>query len=127
MSSVAINKEAFKTILAQFSDDVAFETELLNQLFNQLPQHYVDEIIKEQYFERLYNKCYFVIQHSIYKADRKVFGKIEEVAAYLDSLCLDDRKITMYSALNACEKGKPLVGYYITKKFGKNYSVKAMY
>lgn len=125
--NVAINKEAFKNILAQFSGDISFETELLHQLLNQLPEGYVDEIIKEEYFKRLYPKLYFVIQHSVYKADRKCFGRVEEVASYLNSIKVDSKPVTQSVVAYALQKGTTVCGYYIFKEKGKGFSLKGEY
>lgn len=125
--NVAINKEAFKNILAQFSGDISFETELLHQLFNQLPEGYVDEIIKEEYFKRLYPKLYFVIQHSVYRADRKCFGRVEEVTAYLNSINIDSKHITQSAVAYALQKGTTVCGYYIFKEKGKGFNLKGEY
>jgi hypothetical protein len=125
--NVAINKEAFRNILSQFRGDVAFQTELLRQLFNEMPENYVDELLEELYFERLYTKQYFIVQHSIYKADRKCFARIEDVLAYLNSIDVEGKTHSMYAVTNAANKGTLVAGYYIIKSQGKNYKLKNMY
>lgn len=125
--NVAINKEAFKNILTQFSGDISFETELLHQLFSQLPDVYVDEIIKEEYFKRLYPKLYFVIQHATYKADRKCFGRVDEVVSYLNTVNVDTKQVTQSAVTYALQKGTTVCGYYITKEKGKGFNLKGEY
>lgn len=120
--NVAINKEAFKNILTQFKGDIPFQTELLQTLFDQLPDNYVDEIINVMYLERLYSKPYFKIQHSVYSMDVKYFRTIEDVVAYLNTINISDISVKQSSVQYALKNGGLCNGYRIYKMIGKTAS-----
>ncbi len=44
--NVTIDREKFKQLLSQFKGDIPYQTDLVNTLFNQMPENYVNDIVK---------------------------------------------------------------------------------
>ena len=61
MSNITIDRERFKELLSQFKDDIIYETELINTLFNQMPENYIKDLIKTLYYERVYVGTYYLV------------------------------------------------------------------
>ena len=110
-----IDREKFKQLLLQFKGDIPYQTELVNTLFAQMPDNYVDDIIKTLYYERLYVGTYYIVQHSTYTYDKHIFLNYAEVLEFLNSVRLEDRLITKFTLTNAIERGNSLCGYNIIK------------
>lgn len=119
-----IDREKFKQLLLQFKGDIPYQTELVNTLFAQMPDNYVDDIIKTLYYERLYVGTYYIVQHSTYTYDKHIFLNYAEVLEFLNSVKLEDRQITKFTLANAIERGTTISGYKINKiiKEGNTYA-----
>ena len=113
--NVTIDREKFKQLLSQFRGDIPYQTELLNTLFSQMPDNYVNDIVRTMYYERLYIGTYYVVQHSIYTSDKHIFLNYAELLEFLNSVKLEDRNITKFTLAAAIEKGSPICGYIINK------------
>lgn len=121
--NVTIDREKFKQLLSQFRGDIPYQTELVNTLFNQMPEHYVNDIIRTMYYERLYIGTYYVVQHSVYNYDRHIFLNYTEVLDFLNSVKLEDKTITKFTLANAIDRKTSICGYIINKivrKEGQN-------
>ena len=110
-----IDREKFKQLLLQFKGDIPYQTELVNTLFAQMPDNYVDDIIKTLYYERLYVGTYYIVQHSTYTYDKHIFLNYAEVLEFLNSVKLEDKQITKFTLANAIERGTTISGYKINK------------
>ena len=119
-----IDREKFKQLLLQFKGDIPYQTELVNTLFAQMPDNYVDDIIKTLYYERLYVGTYYIVQHSTYTYDKHIFLNYSEVLEFLNSVKLEDKQITKFTLANAIERGTTISGYKINKiiKEGNTYA-----
>lgn len=119
-----IDREKFKQLLLQFKGDIPYQTELVNTLFAQMPDNYVDDIIKTLYYERLYVGTYYIVQHSTYTYDKHIFLNYAEVLEFLNSVKLEDKQITKFTLANAIERGTTISGYKINKiiKEGNTYA-----
>ena len=119
-----IDREKFKQLLLQFKGDIPYQTELVNTLFAQMPDNYVDDIIKTLYYDRLYVGTYYIVQHSTYTYDKHIFLNYAEVLEFLNSVKLEDRQITKFTLANAIERGTTISGYKINKiiKEGNTYA-----
>lgn len=119
-----IDREKFKQLLLQFKGDIPYQTELVNTLFAQMPDNYVDDIIKTLYYERLYVGTYYIVQHSTYIYDKHIFLNYAEVLEFLNSVKLEDKQITKFTLANAIERGTTISGYKINKiiKEGNTYA-----
>lgn len=113
--NVTIDREKFKQLLSQFRGDIPYQTELVKTLFNQMPEHYVNDIVRTMYYERLYIGTYYVVQHSVYNYDRHIFLNYTEVLDFLNSVKLEDKAITKFTLSNAIDRGTSISGYYINK------------
>lgn len=110
-----IDREKFKELLSQFKGDIPYQTELLNTLLKQLPDNYVDEIVKTLYYERLYIGTYYLVQHSLYSYDKHIFFNYAEILEFLNSVRLEDKNIGKFALSNAIENGTTIWGYNIKK------------
>lgn len=119
-----IDREKFKQLLLQFKGDIPYQTELVNTLFAQMPDNYVDDIIKTLYYERLYVGTYYIVQHSTYTYDKHIFLNYAEVLEFLNSVKLEDKQITKFTLANAIERSTTISGYKINKiiKEGNTYA-----
>lgn len=117
--NVTIDREKFKQLLSQFRGDIPYQTELINTLFDQLPDNYVDDIVRTMYYERIYIGTYYVVQHSIYTYDRHIFSNYTEVLDFLNSVKLEDKTITKFTLANAIDRGTIISGYKINKIINK--------
>lgn len=113
--NVTIDREKFKQLLSQFKGDIPYQTDLVNTLFNQMPNNYVDDIIRTMYYERIYIGTYYVVQHSIYTYDRHIFLNYSEVLDFLNSVKLEDKAITKFTLSSAIDRGTSISGYKINK------------
>lgn len=113
--NVTIDREKFKQLLSQFKGDIPYQTDLVNTLFNQMPDNYVDDIIRTMYYERIYIGTYYVVQHSIYTYDRHIFLNYSEVLDFLNSVKLEDKAITKFTLANAIDRCTSISGYKINK------------
>ena len=113
--NVSIDREKFKQLLSQFRGDIPYQTDLVNTLFNQMPDNYVDDIVRTMYYERIYIGTYYVVQHSVYTYDRHIFLNYTEVLDFLNSVKLEDKAITKFTLANAIERGTSISGYKINK------------
>lgn len=113
--NVTIDREKFKQLLSQFKGDIPYQTDLVNTLFNQMPDNYVDDIIRTMYYERIYIGTYYVVQHSIYTYDRHIFLNYSEVLDFLNSVKLEDKAITKFTLSSAIDRGTSISGYKINK------------
>lgn len=113
--NVTIDREKFKQLLSQFRGDIPYQTDLVNTLFNQMPDNYVDDIVRTMYYERIYIGTYYVVQHSVYTYDRHILLNYTELLDFLNSVKLDDKNITKFTLASAIERGTPLCGYIIKK------------
>ena len=113
--NVTIDREKFKQLLSQFKGDIPYQTDLVNTLFNQMPDNYVDDIIRTMYYERIYIGTYYVVQHSIYTYDRHIFLNYSEVLDFLNSIKLEDKAITKFTLSSAIDRGTSISGYKINK------------
>lgn len=113
--NVSIDREKFKQLLSQFKGDIPYQTELVTTLFNQMPDNYVDDIVRTMYYERLYIGTYYVVQHSVYTYDKHIFLNYAEVLEFLNSVRIEDRLITKFTLANAIERKTSICGYYINK------------
>lgn len=114
-----IDRERFKELLFQFRGDIPYQTELVKQLFDQLPDAYVDDIVKTMYYERIYIGTYYVVQHSIYTYDRHIFSNYTDVLDFLNSVKIEDKTITKFTLANAIDRGTTICGYKINKIINK--------
>lgn len=120
-----IDREKFKELLSQFRGDIPYQTDLVNTLFNQMPDNYVNDIVRTMYYERIYIGTYYVVQHSVYTYDRHIFVNYSEVLDFLNSVKLEDKAITKFTLSNAIDRGTSISGYYIKKiirKEGENHA-----
>ena len=115
MSNITIDRERFKELLSQFKDDIIYETELINTLFNQMPDNYIKDLIKTLYYERVYVGTYYLVQHSVYHNDKQIFSNYSEVIDFLNSVKLEDKSVTKFTLHNAIERGTVVSGYRIFK------------
>ena len=113
--NVTIDREKFKQLLSQFKGDIPYQTDLINTLFSQMPDNYVDDIIRTMYYERIYIGTYYVVQHSIYTHDRHIFLNYSEVLDFLNSVKLEDKAITKFTLSSAIDRGTSISGYKINK------------
>ena len=120
-----IDRERFKELLFQFRGDIPYQTELVKQLFDQLPDAYVDDIVKTMYYERIYIGTYYVVQHSVYNYDRHIFQNYAEVLDFLNANKLEDKAITKFTLTNAIDRHTTISGYYINKIIRKEEDVNA--
>lgn len=123
--NVTIDREKFKQLLSQFKGDIPYQTDLVNTLFNQMPENYVNDIVKTMYYERIYIGTYYVVSHSIYTYDRHIFLNYSEVLDFLNSNKLEDKAITKFTLANAIERNTSLCGYKINKIIRKEEDVNA--
>ena len=117
--NVSIDREKFKQLLSQFKGDIPYQTDLVNTLFNQMPNNYVDDIVRTLYYERIYIGTYYVVQHSVYTYDRHIFLNYTEVLDFLNSVKLEDKNITKFTLANAIDRHTTISGYYINKIINK--------
>lgn len=117
--NVTIDREKFKQLLSQFRGDIPYQTDLVNTLFNQMPDNYVNDIIRTMYYERIYIGTYYVVQHSVYTYDKHIFLNYTEVLEFLNSVKLEDKNITKFTLANAIDRGTTISGYYINKVINK--------
>lgn len=117
--NVTIDREKFKQLLSQFRGDIPYQTDLVNTLFNQMPDNYVNDIIRTMYYERIYIGTYYVVQHSVYTYDKHIFLNYTEVLEFLNSVKLEDKNITKFTLANAIDRGATISGYYINKVINK--------
>jgi hypothetical protein len=110
-----IDREKFKQLLSQFRGDIPYQTDLVNTLFNQMPDNYVDDIIKTMYYERIFIGTYYVVQHSVYTSEKYIFEDYAGVLGFLNSIKLEDKLITKFTLTNAIERKTSLCGYNIIK------------
>lgn len=113
--NVTIDREKFKQLLSQFRGDIPYQTELVNILFGQMPDNYVDDIIKTLYYERLFVGTYYVVRHVTYTYDKHIFLNYSEVLGFLNSVKLEDKAITKFTLSNAIDRGTTISGYKINK------------
>ena len=94
------------------------------RMSTQMPDNYVDDIIKTLYYERLYVGTYYIVQHSTYTYDKHIFLNYAEVLEFLNSVKLEDKQITKFTLANAIERGTTISGYKINKiiKEGNTYA-----
>ena len=113
--NVSIDREKFKQLLSQFRGDIPYQTDLVNTLFNQMPENYVNNLIETLYYERVYKGMYYLVQHSIYSTDKHIFFNYAEIIEFLNSVKLDDRGINKFTISAAIEKGNVVAGYKVFK------------
>lgn len=123
--NVTIDREKFKQLLSQFRGDIPYQTDLVNTLFNQMPDNYVDDIVKTMYYERIYIGTYYVVQHSVYTHDKQIFVNYADVLEFLNSIKLEDKNITKFTLTNAIDRGTTISGYYIKKITRKEGDINA--
>ena len=123
--NVTIDREKFKQLLSQFKGDIPYQTDLVNTLFNQMPENYVNDIVKTMYYERIYIGTYYIVQHSVYTYDRHIFSNYSEVLDFLNSNKLEDKAITKFTLASAIERGNSLCGYKINKIVRKEENTNA--
>ena len=114
-----IDREKFKQLLSQFKGDIIYETELIQTLFNQMPENYVNDLIETLYYERIYKGTYYLVQHSVYSTDKHIFFNYAEIIEFLNSVKLDDKGINKFTISAAIEKGNVVAGYKVFKIINK--------
>lgn len=110
-----IDREKFKELLSQFRGDIIYQTELLHTILNQLPDAYVDDIVRTLYYERLFIGTYYEVQHTLYKQDKRIFLSFSEVQEFLNEVRLDDKVVGKFALANAIQNGNSISGYIIRK------------
>jgi hypothetical protein len=110
-----VNKEQFKSYFSQFRGDIPFQTELFNLLVTQMPKNYVDSIIKEMYFDRVYEGTYFIVQHSIFKDVKEYFTDQRSVVEFLNKSMFNGDTVSEYQVKQSIERGIIIHGYKVYK------------
>ena len=113
--NITVNKEQFKSYFSQFRGDIPFQTELFNLLVTQMPNNYIDSIIKEMYFDRVYEGTYFIVQHSIFKDVKEYCTDQRSVVEFLNKSMFNGDTVSEYQVKQSIERGIIIHGYKVYK------------
>ena len=113
--NVTIDREKFKQLLLQFKGDIPYQTELINQLLSQLPDNYLQSLVRTLYYEYSFIGTYYIVEHATYTYDKHIFLNYAEVLEFLNSVKLEDKLITKFTLTNAIKRGTTINGYFVKK------------
>jgi hypothetical protein len=122
MPRLEVDKERFKSFLAQFIGDAPYQVELVDTLFSQMPIQVRNNMIEEYYYKYIFKGETYKAQHMVYQADIHMFPNLDGLKKFLI-----DRSMGTIAPefFNSCKQAffdkkiqehEPIAGYYITKE-----------
>mgnify|MGYP001140981846 CR=1 FL=1 len=115
MPNLVINKDTFLGVLDQLRGDIAFQQEILSRLLKQMPPNYVDEFVKEYFFENIYEGIYYKMVHVRYKNMIHYYTDLLGVIGKLNEFNFDKVPLNQQIVGKYIASAKEVCGYMVTK------------
>lgn len=123
MANYSIDKEAFLLLLEQFTNDIPFEHRVFKKILNQLPKEYALQLIRDLYYDQVYEGEYFIATHHLFAYEIHYFHDLIDLRTFLNKHYINKQEsaITLTRIEQFLDKPLPLAGYYIRKISGKEH------